>query len=576
MKKRILAMMLAGAMAVSLAGCGTYQNSGTSDTKAAETTTAAQEASGGETSTTASQEAEEQVSQDFTMAYNGIVTLNPIMSQSSNDMNVFYLTQIQLVRYYGDQILCDAAESYEMSDDATVYTFHLRDGLKWSDGQDLTAKDFEYGAYCLLNPDMGSPAANSWFSIKNASAYNSKEVTDWADVGVKALDDRTLEITMEHPLNTFDKTIAVKGFYPLRQDFVEQVGSDKIGSSVDTMLYSGPYVITDWVLESSMELKKNDLYWDSENSFPTENLHFVEVEDANTKVAMFESGEVDAIEQVSSQYFDHLSDYLYTYNGGGFMFLWMNQNGTSEEAGKLMSNINFRKALSYGFNRNATVAAVNKMKKPASRLVDSNFVGPNGGKFVDEYPVNSAPLDGDVDAAKEFLAKAMEELGYTDVSELPQLSLVTWDAAEQKLLLETIVDQWKQNLGLTNIQLNQYVIGTAIGTFYSLDYDIFCITWETDVLPTDIMESMMTGGECNYGIWSNPEFDELVKQAVLEVDPVKQAELTAKAEQIFVDDAGIVSIFEGSNTSAVQPYVEGFQMSAISNGYQFNHMVVKK
>mgnify|MGYP000826700888 CR=1 FL=1 len=80
------------------------------------------------------------------------------------------------------------AESYELSEDGKTYTFHLRDGLKWSDGQALTAHDFEYGAYCLLNPDMGSPAAYSWFAIKNASAYNSREITDWAEVGVKALE----------------------------------------------------------------------------------------------------------------------------------------------------------------------------------------------------------------------------------------------------------------------------------------------------------------------------------------------------------------------------------------------------
>ena len=572
MKKRALALALAGAMTASLTACGTYQNSGTETTKAAETTTGA----AGETTAAGETASEGEVSQDFTMAYNGIVTLNPIMSQSSNDVNVFYLTQIQLVRYYGDEVQCDAAETYDVNDDCTVYTFHLRDGLKWSDGVDLTAKDFEYAAYCLLAPEMGSPAASSWYAIKNAKQFNNGEVTDWSEVGVKALDDKTLEITMDHPLNTFDKTIAVKGLYPLRQDFVEKVGSDKLGSSVDTMLYSGPYTITDWVLDSSMELKKNDLYWDAKDSFPTENLHFVEVDDANTKVAMFENGEIDAIEQVSSQYFDHLSDYLYSYTGGGVMWLWFNQKGTSEETSKLLSNGNFRQALSYGFNRNATVAAVNRMHKPSNRQVDSNFVGPNGGKFVDEYPVNSVPLDGDVEQAKAYLAKAMKELGYSDVSELPQLSLVTWDASEQKLLLETIIDQWKQNLGLTNIQLNQYVIGTAIGSFYDLSYDIFCITWETDVLPTDVMESMMTGGECNYGIWSDPEYDKLVEQAVLEIDPVKQAELTSQAEQIFLDDAGIVPIFENSNTSAVQSYVEGFQMTAINSGYQFNHLVVRK
>ena len=489
---------------------------------------------------------------------------------------MFYLTQIQLVRYYGDELQYDAAESYDVSDDYTVYTFHLRDGLQWSDGEPLTAHDFEYGAYCLLNPDMGSPAAYSWFAIKNASAYNSREVTDWADVGVKALDDTTLEITLEYPLNTFDRTIAVKGLYPLRQDFVESVGSEQLGSSVDTMLFSGPYVITDWVLENSMELTKNDLYWDSANSFPTKNLHFVEVDDDNTKVAMFENGEVDAIEQVSSQYFDHLSDYLQSYVGGGIMFLWINQQGTSPETAALLSNQNFRQALNYGFDRASTVTAVNRFYNPYNRLVDSNFTGPNGGKFVDEYPVDTVPLSGDVDKAKEYLALAMEELGYSDVSELPQLQLITWDASEQRLLLETIIDQWKQNLGLENIQLTQYVIGTAIGSFYDLSYDLFCITWETDVLPTDIMEAMATGGEVNYGIWSDPAFDELVQQAVSEMDAETQAELTAQAEQIFLDDAAILPLYENGVTSAVQSYVEGFQMTAISSGYQFNQLVVHK
>ena len=239
---------------------------------------------------------------------------------------------------------------------------------------------------------------------------------------MKALDDLTLEITLERPLNSFDRTIAVRGLYPLRQDFVEQVGSQQLGSSPETMLFSGPYIITDWVLESSMELKKNDLYWDSANSFPTQNLHFIEVEDDNTKVAMFENGEVDAIEQISSQYFGHLNEYLNSFVGGGIMFLWINQQGTSPETAALLSNQNFRQALNYGFDRSATVNAVNPGYKAYNRLVDSNFAGPDGGKFVDEYPVETVPLSGDVDKAKEYLAAAMEELGYSDVSQLPSWS----------------------------------------------------------------------------------------------------------------------------------------------------------
>ena len=525
------------------------------------------------TAITASAEANE----DFTIAYNGIVTLNPVMSQSSNDHNIFYLTQAQLIRYYEGQIELDAAESYEMNEDGTVFTFKLREGLTYADGTPLTAQDFAYTMEVILDPNAGSPAAASWYCIKNAEAYSTgAEELTWEDVGVKALDDTTIEFTLELPLSTFDQTIAYKHIYPLHREFVESIGVYKIGSSADTMMYSGPYVMTEWVLESSMELVKNEKYWDAENSFPVKNIHLLEIEDPNTEVAMFENGEVDAIEQISAQYYGYLNDYAYKMSGGGFMFLWMNQNGTSDEAQKVMSNVNFRQALNYGFNREATCQAVNSATQAATRLVDPNFAGINGDTFVNEYPINAAPTAGDTEKAKEYLAKAMEELGYTDVSQFPTLSMVTWDATEQKLLCETIIDQWKQNLGLNCIQLNQYVIGTAIGSFYDLSYDIFVITWETDVLPTDIMEAMMTGGECNAGIWSNSEFDALVEAAVVEMDPVKKAELTQQAEQIFADDAAIQPIYLSGHIHAVQDYVEGYSISANGDGFAFNHMTVNK
>ena len=513
--------------------------------------------------------------ENFTMAYNGVVTMNPLMTQASNDHNVFYLTQLQLVRYYGTDMEFDAAESFDMSDDATVYTFHLRDGLKWSDGEPVTAYDFETTMKWTFDPEFGCPSAQKWYMIKNSEAYStgSDESLSWEDVGVKALDDKTIQFTMERPLSTFAETVATKSLYPLRSDFVDSIGADKLGSSVDTMLYSGPYVISNWVLESSMDLVKNENYWNAENSFPVQNIHLVEVEDPNTEVAMFENGEVDAIEQISSQYYGYMEPYKYNVSGGGFMFLWMNGNGATEASQALMSNVNFRQALNYGFNREATTALVDAAAQPANRPIDPSFSGPNGGLFVDEYPVETVPLTGDTEKAKEYLAAAMEELGYSSVDELPQLSIVTWDTAGQKLLGESIIDQWKQNLGLNNIQLNQYVIGTAIGKFFDLTYDIFMITWETEVLPTDILQAMATGGECNAGIWSDEEFDTLVKQSVDSIDPVEKAEFAHQAEQRFLDLAYIQPVWLEGQFHAVQDYVDGFVIEP-RNGYAFNHLEV--
>ena len=146
--KKALALLLAMIMVIGmLAGCGTT--------------------GGGDDEGTTSNE--------FTMAYNGVVTMNSVMTQASNDHNVLYLLQAQLVRYYDGQVEKDAAESYEMSEDALTWTFHLRDGLVWSNGEALTAADYAYGTRCLLDPEMGSPQASSWFMIKNAEKFSKGE-----------------------------------------------------------------------------------------------------------------------------------------------------------------------------------------------------------------------------------------------------------------------------------------------------------------------------------------------------------------------------------------------------------------
>ena len=516
----------------------------------------------------------EETSEDFTLAYGGVSTLSPTLTQESNSHNILYLTQVQLIRYYGGAIQNDAAESYDMNEDATVFTFYLRDGLKWSDDTPLSAQDFVYGLYCLLAPEMGSPRANSWYAIKNAKSFSEGQISDWNEVGVKALDEKTVEFTLEYSLNSFDDTIACKHIYPIKREFVDNIGIDKLGSSPETSLYSGAYIVKDWVPNNSLELVKNSLYWDSNNSFPTKNIHFIEVTDANTQIAMFESGEVDAVAGVESQYYDKYEGNVKIILGGEFEFLWFNQKGTSEETAKLLGNLNFRQALNYSINREAVALAASKANEAANYIIDPNFVGPGGGKFIDEYPIDSVPVSGDVNKAKEYLNNALEELGYTDVSMLPELKIVTFPYDRFKLECETIIDHWKQNLGLTCFKLTQYEVGTAIETFYSLDYNIFCISWETDVRPTDIMQALMTGGEANAGIWSNSEFDALVAQAINEPDSIKQAQMIQQAQQIFTDDAGIVPLYVCGSIQAVKPYVEGYQVGVV-DGFEFNNLIVR-
>lgn len=513
----------------------------------------------------------QEYSDDFTIAYLGCTSINPILSQSNLDHSILYLLELQLIRLYEGEIICDGAESYSVNEDYTQYTFTIRDGLTWSNGEALTAHDFEYGFYCLLAPEMGSPRAGSWFGIKNAEPFAAGSAC-WEDVGVKATDERTLVIDLEMPISDFDRTVALKHVYAVNKAFVALVGTDQLGASPNKLLYSGPYVLSSRE-SSDLVLEKNPMYWNSADSFPTERLHFVKVDDANTQVAMFESHELDVIQYVSSQYNDYLSDYLYKQPGGGIELVWLNENSPHSESARLMQNRNFRLALSNGFSRNDVTAASNTAYTPYNRIVDTGFVTGDGARFVDKYPVNTVPLEGNVDAAKEYLAKALDELGYQSPAEFPEMTMVTFSDENYKNECEMLIDQWRQNLGIDCISLIQYEAGQAIDTFYKADYDMFVISWEPNVRPTDIMVDLMTGGEGNPGTWSEPHFDELVRAATAELDPEKRAELTQEAEQTFLDDCSLIPIYILNSVSAVQSNVSGFRSGAI-DGYEFDALRV--
>ena len=572
--KKILAAMLSGAVVLAaLGGCGTYTDDGTSSSGSSSSaeTSSAESGTGESTDTSADTSADPMT---FTFIGGQPVTLNPILSQSSDDGNSFYLLQSSLFRYTADGVQNEICETYDVSDDGLTYTFHLRDA-NWSDGEPITAEHFAYALYCYTSPDMGCPQASGYYDIAGAEAFNTGSGS-WEDVGVKAIDDKTLEITLTEPNDDYILQLATSAPTPLRQDFVEAQG-ESLGSSADALQYSGPYVLTEWVLDSSLTFTKNPEYWNADESFPVETITLLDVDDANTAYSMFESGEVDALASVSTQYKDALADYTTIQTGGGgMMYIWINENGMSEEAAAVLSNQNFRNALNYAIDRSSTVAAITPLSPPYSRLTLPFYEGLDGGSFADEYPVDCPPLEGDVEQAQEYLALALEELGMSSVAELPEMHFVTWDTAQQRLMCETLIDQWKQNLGIETIQLDQYPIGTAIGNYSSNQFDIFAISISSSLTPYDALENFVNGGDYNNGIWTNDEYDALVEQVKAATDKAEKYALTQQAEQILVDGACIIPFYGLTTAYATQDYVEGFAIGDLGAGFQFENLQVNK
>ncbi|MGI6578000.1 MAG: peptide ABC transporter substrate-binding protein [Eubacteriales bacterium] len=514
----------------------------------------------------------------FTFVGDQPATLNMILSVSNIDSHIFYLTSAMLFRPYKGVSYPEVCESFTVSDDKTVYTYYLRDAV-YSDGTPITASDFAYYLLASLDPEMGSARAAdliNTYGFKNAAAYNAGECSR-EDVGIKALDDKTLEITLEKPIAIFDGKLDI---YPLREEFVKEKG-EALGGTPADLEYSGPYILNEWVFDGYMSFTKNPTYINADTSFPTTHLKMVISSDHNTRVTMFENGEVDCLMMVGNDYLDILKDYTVHFTGGGHQAIQFNRLNSDPEKAAILGNKNFRKALSYALNREALVAATNPSAGPLTRIVNANHGGAREDSlFVEDFKLDTVPVNGDVDKAKEYLQAALEELGYSSVSELPELSYLTFEVPTYRLIAETVVDQWKQLLGLNNISITLLPVPQAIQAMMTYDYDIYYTSLSTGSDPSDILRMWITGGAVNditgsgWNLFTNEEYDSLVAEAVVTFDRAKRMELLARAEQILLEEGPLEPLIVDGGYYAVAPYVEGFVYS--SDYYEFNELVVNK
>ena len=576
-KKRWLTSVVAAAMAMgTLASCGTYSDGTTLSDSSETASTSASETSG------ESSEAASSGGDSFTFIATQPNTLNMIQSQSNLDNYCFYLTQEMLFRPYDGVYEAEVVDTWEVDETGTVYTYHLKE-TNWSDGTPITADDFAYYLLAQLDPNMGSANASTLittYGFVNAEAYYNGEC-DVSEVGIKALDDYTLQLTLEEPKADFDGTnITV---YPLDADFVAEQG-EALGGTPENYMCSGPYVLTDWTYGSSLTYEKNDEWLLAGEQFPVQTVTMLEATDANTSVSMFESGEADMILTVDDDYLDILSDYLVYDVSGSVRAVQLNTTGQGDaEKAALLSNLNFRNALSYALNRDAIVQAVSPTDTAINRYLFEPMAGNTPESlFQDDYPVESVPLEGDAEQAKAYLQAALDELGYASADELPDLTYLTFENDSYRLMAETLVDQWNQVLGLDNISIELKPIPDAIQSMMSYQYDIYYTSLGVGSTPSTFMNYWITGGSVNdvaangTNLFSNAEFDQLVDEASTTMDREARMGLYAQAEQILIDEAPLIMISAPGNYAAVADYVDGFVYNALDNAIELNHLTVNK
>lgn len=560
----------ASMLGLALSGCSTYtdddegSSSGSAGTSDASTET--ESAGGGEL---------------FTIVGTQPNTLNMIQSTSNLDKYAFYLTQEMLFRPYNGTWEPEVVDSYEVSDDGLTYTYTLKE-TTWSDGTAITAADFAYYLTAQLDPSNASANASSLISnyhFLNAESYNAGECTV-DEVGIQATDDTTLVFTLDRVVADFDGTNIL--CYPLSADFVAEEG-EALGGTAEDYMNSGPYVLSSWVYDSELIYDKSDTYLYADDKFLVEQVDWLNKNDDNAAITMFESGECDCIMEISDEGYTQLNDYITEFPGGSVKCLQFNVYGQGDEAkAALLSNKNFRMALSYAIDRESVAQAASSLYTGINRyLIDPVKGNSDDTLFEDDYPVETVPMEGDTDAALEYLEAALDELGYSSVDELPEITYLTFESDAYSTLAELLVDQWKQILGITNITIELQPVADAITSMMSYQYDIYYTALSLSIMPSEFMNYWVTGGSVNditatgVNLWENEEYDSLIEAAGTETDRETRMGYYAEAEQLLIDELPVIPINTETCCAALADNVSGYMFNALDQAVEIDYLSVE-
>jgi oligopeptide transport system substrate-binding protein len=446
------------------------------------------------------------------------------------------------------------AKEYKMSDDSMTYTFTLRDGLKWSNGDPITANDFEYAWKYALDPATASPYSYVFYYIKGGEAYNTSAETDAAKlkalrdaVGVKAIDDKTLKVDLASPTAFFLDLCAFASYVPV--DSKVQEANKDWANEAATYVSNGPFKITEWAHKSKVVIKKNENYYDKAK-IKLDEIDFAMIEDEATAWQMYKSGQldlgytlpVDVIAQLKAENNAEL------HIAPDLSFYYYEFNNTK----KPFTNLKIRQALSMAIDRKAIVENVTQGgQMPAYGVVPPGIVL-DGKDFRTATP-DKDYFSEDLAKAKQLLAEGLKEEGLTSL----KFTLLYNTLPSHKKVAEAVQDMWRKNLGV-DISLENVEMKVKRDREKKFEYDVCRSGWQGDYIdPMTFMDFYTSTNPQNNSGYKNTEYDGYIKEANTTTDNAKRLVLFQKAEKLLMSEMPVMPIYYYTKPYALKSYVKG-------------------
>ena len=437
------------------------------------------------------------------------------------------------------------AESWEVSEDGLTYTFHLRNDARWSNGDLVTAHDFVYGWKRHLTPLLASQYSYMLWIVKNAEAYNKEQITDFTEVGVRALDDFTLEVELEHPAPYFLSSQIHFAWWPVHRPTIEAHGGigDRNSKWIEAgnMVSNGPYKLVKWEPNAILRVEPNPYYYDAE-LIDLEAVEFFPIEDLSTEEREFRAGRLHVTNSfpmtMTNWYRENRPEVLNIDPAVGTYFYRFNVERAP------FDDVRVRRAFAMAIDKASIVQHV------AYGVVgETKALTPAG--LAGYTPEAGIPYDPD--AAKALLAEA----GYPNGQGLPTVEILFNTSEDHRRIAEAIQQMWGNTLG-ARVETSNQDWKVYLSNMERLNYHVCRSAWFADFLdPINFLEMFVTGGGNNRTGWSNAEYDDLIARARRAVTMSERFALYQQAEALLLEEAPIAPIYAYTHRHLIDPRVTG-------------------